>query len=127
MTQPHIVILGAGPAGLGAAFKLARRGGLQVTLLEQNRHVGGNAGSFEIEGQVVRLRFNRAVKLPAKQVKSKPVPAAAGTLTIEPAVAGNWSLSMIIGVCLAIGGVAMWVALGWRAKPQAAPLLAESR
>jgi len=50
MTQPHIVILGAGPAGLGAAFKLARRGGLQVTLLEQNRHVGGNAGSFEIEG-----------------------------------------------------------------------------
>jgi protoporphyrinogen oxidase len=50
MTQPHIVILGAGPAGLGAAFKLARRGGLQVTVLEQNRHVGGNAGSFQIEG-----------------------------------------------------------------------------
>jgi protoporphyrinogen oxidase len=50
MIQPHIVILGAGPAGLGAAFRLARRGGLQVTLLEQNRHVGGNAGSFEIDG-----------------------------------------------------------------------------
>jgi protoporphyrinogen oxidase len=50
MTPPHIVILGAGPAGLGAAFKLARRGGAQVTVLEQNRHVGGNAGSFDIDG-----------------------------------------------------------------------------
>jgi uncharacterized protein YfaS (alpha-2-macroglobulin family) len=46
-------------------------------------------GSFEIEGQVVRLRFNRAVKLPAKQAKGKPVPAAAGTVTLEPAVAGK--------------------------------------
>jgi protoporphyrinogen oxidase len=44
------VILGAGPAGLGAAFRLVRSKLAQVTVLEQNHWVGGNAGSFEIEG-----------------------------------------------------------------------------
>jgi protoporphyrinogen oxidase len=44
------VILGAGPAGLGAAFQLARRGRARVTVLERNQWVGGNAGSFELDG-----------------------------------------------------------------------------
>ena len=50
MTKPHVVILGAGPAGLGASYQLARRSAFQVTLLEQNSWVGGNAGSFELSG-----------------------------------------------------------------------------
>jgi len=45
-----IVILGAGPAGLGAALQLARRGCFDVTVVERASEVGGNAGSFEIEG-----------------------------------------------------------------------------
>src|SRR5512142_2955164 len=49
MTRPHIVVLGAGPAGLGAALQLARRR-IQVTVLEANSRVGGNAGSFELAG-----------------------------------------------------------------------------
>jgi protoporphyrinogen oxidase len=44
-----VVVLGAGPAGLGAALGLARRG-YQVTVLERGVHVGGNAGSFELAG-----------------------------------------------------------------------------
>lgn len=48
MIQPHIVILGAGPAGLGAAFQLRRRSLARVSVLEQNSHVGGNAGSFDL-------------------------------------------------------------------------------
>jgi protoporphyrinogen oxidase len=59
MSKSHVVILGAGPAGLGAAFKLARRGGLQVTVLEQNRHVGGNAGSFDLAGMRVDYGSHR--------------------------------------------------------------------
>ncbi|UCH61457.1 MAG: FAD-dependent oxidoreductase [Anaerolineales bacterium] len=50
MSKPHIVILGAGPAGLGAASKLSRTSAAQVTVLEQQFTVGGNAGSFELEG-----------------------------------------------------------------------------
>src|SRR3972149_5767746 len=49
-TKPQVVILGAGPAGLGAAYQLARRGTTQVAVLEQNTFVGGNAGSFLLDG-----------------------------------------------------------------------------
>ena len=48
--KSHIVILGGGPAGLGAAYKLASHGLATATLLERNKYVGGNAGSFEIAG-----------------------------------------------------------------------------
>jgi protoporphyrinogen oxidase len=50
MNKPRIVILGAGPAGLGAAYQLTRRGLADVTVLERNSQVGGNAGSFEVGG-----------------------------------------------------------------------------
>jgi protoporphyrinogen oxidase len=59
MSKSHIVILGAGPAGLGAAFKLARRGNVKVTVLEQNSRVGGNAGSFELAGMRVDYGSHR--------------------------------------------------------------------
>jgi protoporphyrinogen oxidase len=52
---PRVVVLGGGPAGLGAAWQLAARGRARVTLLEQNSRFGGNAASFEWEGQ--RLDF----------------------------------------------------------------------
>jgi protoporphyrinogen oxidase len=48
--KPHVVILGAGPAGLGAAWRLALRGVARVTVLEAAQRVGGNAGSFELDG-----------------------------------------------------------------------------
>jgi protoporphyrinogen oxidase len=56
---PHVAILGAGPAGLGAAFQLARRGLARVTVLEQHRAVGGNAGSFELAGMRVDYGSHR--------------------------------------------------------------------
>ena len=43
----RIVVLGAGPAGLGAALGLARRG-IEVDVLERGALVGGNAGSFDL-------------------------------------------------------------------------------
>lgn len=50
-SEPHVTILGAGPAGVGAAFQLRRLGRARVTVLEQRDSVGGNAGSFEADGQ----------------------------------------------------------------------------
>jgi protoporphyrinogen oxidase len=51
MPEPHVVLLGGGPAGVGAAYQLRRTGRARVTLVEQQASVGGNAGSFEAGGQ----------------------------------------------------------------------------
>lgn len=45
----EFLILGAGPAGLGAAYRLARAG-REVTVLEAAPRVGGLAGSFDVAG-----------------------------------------------------------------------------
>jgi protoporphyrinogen oxidase len=44
-----LVVLGAGPAGLGAAWRGACRG-LSVVVVERATRVGGMAGSFEVAG-----------------------------------------------------------------------------
>lgn len=56
---PRIVILGAGPAGLGAAFRLHRLGRGRATVLERGPQVGGNAGSFLINGRHVDYGSHR--------------------------------------------------------------------
>lgn len=45
-----MVVIGGGPAGLGAAWKLALAGDHEVHLLERAPLAGGNAGSFDIGG-----------------------------------------------------------------------------
>lgn len=50
MSDYKVAILGAGPAGVGAAWKLARTGRGDVVVLERSGAVGGNAGSFELAG-----------------------------------------------------------------------------
>jgi protoporphyrinogen oxidase len=52
------VILGAGPAGLAAAWLLARRG-FRVIVLERAAAAGGNAGSFELDGVPVDYGSHR--------------------------------------------------------------------
>ena len=44
-----IVVAGAGPAGLAAAWRAARAGH-EVTVVERADHVGGMAASFEVAG-----------------------------------------------------------------------------
>lgn len=48
-TQPHVVVIGAGFAGLSAASFLARDGA-RVTLVERHGQAGGRARVFEAEG-----------------------------------------------------------------------------
>lgn len=49
--RPRIAVLGGGPAGLGAAWRLAKDGKASVELFESAPRFGGNAGSF-LEGQI---------------------------------------------------------------------------
>jgi protoporphyrinogen oxidase len=50
--QPDVAVLGGGPAGLGAAYRLASMG-RRVVVLERASDIGGLAGSFEVAGQRV--------------------------------------------------------------------------
>jgi len=50
MASPHVIVLGGGPAGVGAAYQLRRLERARVTVIEQQAVVGGNAGSFELNG-----------------------------------------------------------------------------
>lgn len=56
--RPRVVVLGGGPAGLGAALWLARRG-FAPTLVEARERVGGNAGSFDLHGLPVDYGSHR--------------------------------------------------------------------
>jgi protoporphyrinogen oxidase len=47
--QADLVVLGAGPAGVGAAFRAARAGH-RVVVVERGQGPGGAAGSFELDG-----------------------------------------------------------------------------
>lgn len=53
-----VTVLGAGPAGVAAAYALVQRG-INVTVLEQLDRVGGNAGSFELAGTRVDFGSHR--------------------------------------------------------------------
>ncbi len=63
--QKHIVILGAGPAGLGAAWRLTELGYDDFTVYERQEYVGGLAASFideqgftwDIGGHVLHSHF----------------------------------------------------------------------
>ncbi len=55
----RVIILGAGPAGLGAAYQLTQETNADVTVLERQRVVGGNAGSFELAGLSVDYGSHR--------------------------------------------------------------------
>ena len=59
MSKTHVTILGGGPAGLGAAWRLAEEKKADVVVLEQRNAVGGNAGSFELAGLPVDYGSHR--------------------------------------------------------------------
>src|SRR6185369_8117739 len=47
---PHVVIIGAGPAGLTAAYVLLERYGIRSTILESDSVVGGISRTVERDG-----------------------------------------------------------------------------
>lgn len=51
MTEPTVLIIGAGVGGLAAATHLAQQG-CRVTLIEKNAEAGGRCGQFERNGHV---------------------------------------------------------------------------
>src|SRR2546421_4020427 len=57
--QRHVVILGAGPAGLTAAYELMRHG-ISASVLEKDaRYVGGIARTVEFQGNRIDIGGHR--------------------------------------------------------------------
>jgi protoporphyrinogen oxidase len=59
MKKTPLIVIGAGPAGLGGTRQLARRECFDVTAIERETAVGGNAGSFEVAGLRVDFGSHR--------------------------------------------------------------------
>jgi protoporphyrinogen oxidase len=57
-SKTDLVVLGAGPAGLAAAWRAARRG-LSVVVLDRAESVGGMAASFDVAGMRVDYGSHR--------------------------------------------------------------------
>ncbi|HET7325738.1 MAG TPA: FAD-dependent oxidoreductase [Nocardioidaceae bacterium] len=57
-TSADVAVLGAGPAGLAAAWRAARRG-FSVRLFDRADHVGGMSSSFEVAGMRVDMGSHR--------------------------------------------------------------------
>ncbi len=53
----HVVVLGAGPAGLTAAWELVRAG-VRVTIVEKRSSLGGLGGTSAFEGKAGTYRFD---------------------------------------------------------------------
>jgi protoporphyrinogen oxidase len=49
-TRPAVTVLGAGPAGIAAAYALTKAGAARVEVLERAKVAGGNSTSFQIDG-----------------------------------------------------------------------------
>lgn len=59
MSAPRVVVLGGGPAGVGAAYKLRQTAKADVTLIEQAESFGGNSTSFELHGHRLDIGSHR--------------------------------------------------------------------
>ena len=59
MTKPRVVIIGAGPAGLTAAYELVNAGVTGVVVLEATREVGGLAKTVNYKGNRIDIGGHR--------------------------------------------------------------------
>ncbi len=58
MVKGSVIVIGAGPAGLTAAYQLVQ-GGYSVKVFEASEYVGGLSRSFDLWGQRVDLGPHR--------------------------------------------------------------------
>ena len=52
-SAPHVIVVGAGIAGLATAYRLAHHHGLRVSLVERDHRVGGKIHTEHIDGYVI--------------------------------------------------------------------------
>ena len=61
MIKKKIVIVGAGPAGLTAAYELAQTGNYDITVLEADNQVGGISKTVNHQGNLIDIGGHRFI------------------------------------------------------------------
>ena len=95
---PHpryrVVIVGAGPAGIGAAVELSRQGISPVLLVDRAAEVGGVAANYEVKpgGVPTFVQWNRGRVLFGKQIVER------WQTVLERANVERWLECQVIGV-----------------------------
>lgn len=64
----RVGILGGGPAGVGAAWRLVQEERANVLLIERNERFGGNAGSFQHDGHFLDFGSHRLHPASAQEI-----------------------------------------------------------
>ena len=59
MKKPHVVIIGAGPAGLTAAYELALSKKYQITIFDYDKQVGGISKTINHNGNRIDIGGHR--------------------------------------------------------------------
>ena len=102
MNQGTAVIIGAGPAGLTAAFELQRRTGIRPVVIEATNAIGGISRTVRYKGNRMDIGghrfFSKSDRVMQWWVDQMPIEAASGDLGLSkyrgqqratPAVTGN--------------------------------------
>ena len=76
-----ILVIGAGPAGLTAAYKLLQAGDVRVTVLEESRTVGGISRTVNVDGDRMDLGGHRFFSKD-EQVTAEGVPVSASVFSM---------------------------------------------
>src|SRR5271166_6612615 len=85
--QTRAIIIGAGPAGLTAAYELLTRAGIQPIVLEKSHHMGGIARTVNYKGNRIDIGghrfFSKADRVMDWWLARLPLESAAGSEQIS--------------------------------------------
>lgn len=88
----HVLIIGAGPAGLTAAYELLKKGGVKVTVVEATNEIGGISRTVQYKGNRMDIGGHRFFSKDEEIMDWwKNILSVQGNLTKDDIIRGRYS------------------------------------